>query len=723
MQNKMIQEIELCKKRYCEERLLDVTSRPECLDTMTDGGFWNDLTYDGKTESCAFRHPTRLLEIAKAVYNPESELYGSKEALAKLELGILFWVKADIRFNNWWYNNNGVPGNFADIMLAAGSLVSADVEKAAFRYLEDKILENERTAKNGTGTNIYTRERIRLAFSLYANDYERLRDVFAVVSSSIKMVTKEGPESDYKKRIWNSYIKLDHLPDTLEGMQADYSFMQHGPLLLSGSYGKELVCIMASFLSYANGTSLIDPENLADFIDMLLEHYRWLVRNNTLDYTVGGRSIASDGPHSSARNARAVYNALRLLSELDTLPRQDEIKEFYAASQKEEPPVIGTRYFWKSDHTACQHKNYLLTVRASSNRTIASEQVNMENLLCDYLGDGVSYIYRDGKEYDSIFPVWDWRKIPGTTALLRELKPQMIQHRAIRGSESDDAGGVTDGYFGASAMQLVRGGLRAKKAWFMFDGEFLALGTDIENSTEHSCITTINQSLLRSDISVCSENGEIENLPCGAEHKRTARWVNHDKIGYFFPENTNIKIAKEPSKQGDQRRINWHGAYELPAKPEPKEKDVFTLWHDHTESGNNSYEYIVRPQLEANETDGKNPYSYIKVLSNTESLQAVSNSNLKLISAVFWRENETVKADCAMSVSADKRVLLQLREDGDELILAVASLSAKAECVKITINRPLSGVGVISDGDVSTLNVSLPDGEYRGSSVVLKLNI
>ena len=32
------------------------------------------------------------------------------------------------------------------------------------------------------------------------------------------------------------------------------------------------------------------------------------------------------------------------------------------------------------------------------------------------MADGATYIYKDDKEYLDIFPLWDWRKLPGVTA-------------------------------------------------------------------------------------------------------------------------------------------------------------------------------------------------------------------------------------------------------------------------------------------------------------------
>jgi hypothetical protein len=31
--------------------------------------------------------------------------------------------------------------------------------------------------------------------------------------------------------------------------------------------------------------------------------------------------------------------------------------------------------------------------------------------------DGVLNVYRDGNEYSNVYPVWDWKKLPGTTEI------------------------------------------------------------------------------------------------------------------------------------------------------------------------------------------------------------------------------------------------------------------------------------------------------------------
>ena len=55
------------------------------------------------------------------------------------------------------------------------------------------------------------------------------------------------------------------------------------------------------------------------------------------------------------------------------------------------------------------------SIRMSSTRTVRSEQCNGEGLRNYHMGDGVTLFVRSGAEYVGIFPVWDWRRLPGIT--------------------------------------------------------------------------------------------------------------------------------------------------------------------------------------------------------------------------------------------------------------------------------------------------------------------
>ena len=110
-----------------------------------------------------------------------------------------------------------------------------------------------------------------------------------------------------------------------------------------------------------------------------------------------------------------------------------------------------------------------------------------------HFGDGSNFVQRAGTEYFDIFPVWDWQKIPGTTILQ---KPQMPHFREIaKKGLSEFAGGASDGKYSALGFNFtsVHDPLKAKKAWFYFDNEYVCLGAGIATTSDLNVVTTLTQ--------------------------------------------------------------------------------------------------------------------------------------------------------------------------------------------------------------------------------------
>ena len=150
----------------------------------------------------------------------------------------------------------------------------------------------------------------------------------------------------------------------------------------------------------------------------------------------------------------------------------------------------------------------------SSQRTRASECCNDEGKQSHHLADGLTYLLRDGGEYRDIFPVWDWRRLPGTTAVQA---PGALDPAGVGGrGEKTFVGGVSDGEYGLAVMELGRGGLRARKSWFYFDESFVCLGTGIGCDNEAGPVfTSLNQCLLRGLVTAYGKGGETHVLAPG----------------------------------------------------------------------------------------------------------------------------------------------------------------------------------------------------------------
>ena len=114
----------------------------------------------------------------------------------------------------------------------------------------------------------------------------------------------------------------------------------------------------------------------------------------------------------------------------------------------------------------------MASVKMASDRVVGVEMMNGDNMKGFYMADGATYIYQDGDEYLDIFPLWDWRKLPGVTAFQSDDPMPIIQKCHPRNATSF-VGGVSNGMYGISAMEVNRAGIKACKSWIFIDDYML----------------------------------------------------------------------------------------------------------------------------------------------------------------------------------------------------------------------------------------------------------
>jgi chondroitin AC lyase len=161
--------------------------------------------------------------------------------------------------------------------------------------------------------------------------------------------------------------------------------------------------------------------------------------------------------------------------------------------------------------------------------------------------DGTNYLMLKGDEYHNIWPVYDWQKISGTT-IMQKPKLHGIDSIQLDGL-TDFVGAVTDGLYGAVAFDFKSPHdlLEAKKAWFFFDEEYVCLGTSIKSNPNLPVATTINQVLMRGDVTTM-QKGELKKLPRGDHKLDEVKLVYHDKIGYILPSPATIRLSNQEEK-------------------------------------------------------------------------------------------------------------------------------------------------------------------------------
>jgi chondroitin AC lyase len=490
-----------------------------------------------------------------------------------------------------------------------------------------------------------------------------------------------------------------------EGIQADASFHQHGAVLYAGGYGFSYTHDCTRWVEYTQGTRFApSPAQLQLLERYLLDGLQWMVRGKVFDYAVVGREIVRAG-----KDARDLADCVARLAKLPG-PRQKELLDFVARLRGDPsaPPVVGNRHFWKSDYMSHVRAGYFTSVHMYSTRLLNTDSlINGENKQTHHIADGGVFIYRTGEEYRDIFPVWDWRRVPGTTC---EQQPQPLVPKEVqRQGNTRFVGGVSDGLYGMAAMDLHYDALLANKAWFYFDNEFVCLGAGIACPTGNPVLTSVNQCLLSGNVAA---SDRAQPLARGEYALDGVRWVEHDSVTYAFPAGTPLRLKVGP-QTGSWEAIS-------PGSPAPITRDVFSLWIDHGKNpSGGSYEYVVLPGCKG--ADAQAELGRVQVLSNTPALQAMRHNGLNLLEVAF-RQPAKLSAGRGWEISVDQPCLLLCRETGQGVQMGLSNPENEPLVVTVTIDRALAGEGCSPAGPgASSVRFVLPGGDQAGSTVTRAL--
>ncbi len=640
----------------------DFSKAEDYLTEMEPDGSWSDVDYlDRDNNWSPLMHLNKMLVMTINYMDNTSALYQDNDLLLGLERSLKYWYTVNPICDNWYKNKIAKQFYFNVI----GLLLEGEINDTLHYKMVSDLTDNPTM----TGSN-----RTLLAISTFyrgvlENDPERVRLGVTGVTDQIIVTDKEG-------------------------IQPDYSFHQHGHFIYNGSYGSNFLRESIWMATIVHGTSFAySKEQIGILRDYFLQGTRWMLRGNLFDYNVRGRGVGRD-------------NGLKPLADI-ILPQLDhfmiadpENLESYKTAKthiedKTPQDIFGNKHFWRSDYTAHHRPEYFTSLKMCSNRTIGIElNMNSENKLGYWLPYGLTYIYRRGDEYNAIFPVWDWALLPGVT----NPHVEVIEYDKgdSRTQNTSFVGGVSDGKYGVSAMEFSKQGTKAKKAWFWFDNEWVALGADIGSSYEASIVTGINQTLLNGKILI-----DGKQLKKGNYRLKNPNWIIHDSVGYLFPEDGPVNI-KADVQRGNIKRMYGLGKDTVYAEM------VFSLWFDHgLKPANETYQYIVVPGINSKDLLKYAKKIPITVLSNTNKIQAVSHDDLDIVGIVFHRAGEfMVGKDLVLGVNQPCLVLVN-RE-----MITVSDPTATLKEIAITLNR--------ADGSIQTKGIKLPSGSFAGKSVSVK---
>ena len=672
-------------ERYRNELMSASTAAgTKYMSSLQPDGAWGDLNYTRL--EFPYAHITRCSIMLRAYNKTDDPHQGSPEMLDAALRSFHKWVQEDTISGNWFYEQITKPQQAAYIMLIGRGQIPAEDWSKGISIINRGWPVPDPTIRHAQ--NLVYRINQTLIKGIIEDDPTFVHSVIQTLEDEISLSEKAG-------------IKFD------------WSFHQHGPQLYWGGYGYGFSSDISKIALKVAGTPYaLDPEKLDLIASLLLDGQQWAIRGDALDPGVTGRGV-SRPYHANAANGLAA--ACDRLVQLGT-SRCAELKNMARNIRGEEGgvPLSGNRHFFTSDFMAHHRPGFYTSFKMASNRVFGTESGNNEGLKNFHLPDGATWLFRRGDEYDHIFPVLDWKRIPGITCEQYKTPSPLCEWGNQSWSNSSWAGGASDGMYGAATFHLNRLNVMARKSGFYFDDGFVLLGAGIscDNGSE-KVLTSINQCLLKSDVAV--HNGmSVSVFPRGQRTYSDLKWIHHDEVGYV-PLSAQAVTVQVAEQSGSYHDINHSYSADI------RKSDIFSLFVDHgVKPATGTYACAILPGIDRDALDAWAVCPPVEVLSNTRELQAVVHKGIQVAGAAFMRPG-AVTIDKDLTVSVDAPCVVVIRYSRDRFAAAVASPENKALTVHLRVNRKSPEAKCGEAQRASCLTYHLPDGDYAGQSVVKEL--
>lgn len=698
------------------ENMADIPADGSHVDAL-----WSDLDLEIKyvaTSDASYTEDlntayTRLQAMATAYAAENCRLYHNEDLKERI-LYALEWLY-DNGYNenynvekqlygNWWHWEIGIPQALGStVILMYEDLTQEQIDKfyaTLYRFNQDPTVVYK---VQGWGTMEMTSANL-MDTSLVAalrSAIGNTQDGIGAAVNALGTVTGFVTEGD--------------------GFYEDGSCIQHSNLAYTGGYGLTLLKGIERILLLSNDTAWqASADDLESVYTWIWEGYRPLFADGAMMDMVSGRSIARPS-HTELETGRGILEAIVLLADgapddrkeqllsfakkqvlagaenLDTFYSGMEASSMIAAKQLAADDSVeaddGTPYtkiFGSMDKATIHREGYTLGISMFSSRTGNFEYMNKENTKGWHISDGALFLYNGdaGQFSNNYWNTIDPHRLPGITT--DHTEGTNYESGLAYTSDKDYAGGSSvEDLYATIAMDFhgQNTDLTAKKAWFAFDDEVVALGTDISGITKDT-ETIIENKQIRDDGSnalvVDGEETQAElgeSSAAGVEYAWIEENSGTDSIGYYFPEGEDLEIKRE-ARTGSFQDINGAVA-DGAAGSEDVTRDYLSLAVSHgdgTEEGAEDYAYVLLPGRTEEETAEYASGSEIEIISNTAEVQAAADRSSGASGYQFWT------AASAGNVSADQASSVTMKEEDGTLKLGISDPSQTQDSVTIHVS-------------------------------------
>ena len=694
------------------ENMADIPADGSHVDAL-----WSDLDLEIKyvaTSDASYTEDlntayTRLQAMATAYAAENCRLYHNEDLKERI-LYALEWLY-DNGYNenynvekqlygNWWHWEIGIPQALGStVILMYEYLTQEQIDKfyaTLYRFNQDPTVVYK---VQGWGTMEMTSANL-MDTSLVAalrSAIGNTQDGIGAAVNALGTVTGFVTEGD--------------------GFYEDGSCIQHSNLAYTGGYGLTLLKGIERILLLSNDTAWqASADDLESVYTWIWEGYRPLFADGAMMDMVSGRSIARPS-HTELETGRGILEAIVLLADgapedrkeqllsfakkqvlagaenLDTFYSGMEASSMIAAKQLAADDSVeaddGTPYtkiFGSMDKATIHREGYTLGISMFSSRTGNFEYMNKENTKGWHISDGALFLYNGdaGQFSNNYWNTIDPHRLPGITT--DHTEGTNYESGLAYTSDKDYAGGSSvEDLYATIAMDFhgQNTDLTAKKAWFAFDDEVVALGTDISGITKDT-ETIIENKQIRDDGSnalvVDGEETQAElgeSSAAGVEYAWIEGNSGTDSIGYYFPEGEDLEIKRE-ARTGSFQDINGAVA-DGAAGSEDVTRDYLSLAVSHGD-GAEDYAYVLLPGRTEEETAEYASGSEIEIISNTAEVQAAADRSSGASGYQFWT------AASAGNVSADQASSVTMKEEDGTLKLGISDPSQTQDSVTIHVS-------------------------------------
>ena len=660
---------------------------------------WSDAPLGGASANITTTF-TRLEAMALAWATPGCTLQGNA-SLAAAITNSLDWMCANCysttatEYNNWWDWEIGSMEALDNVaVLAYPALTGTQITN--YSRSVDRFSPNNYGGRNGvaptngwmTGANLTDQCKGMVLRAILGKSSSKMSYAQTNLGSVFLYVTNS------------------------DGFYRDGSFVQHGSIAYTGTYGVVLLGDVAQLVNLLNGSAwqITDP-NLTNVYNWVVNSYQPLIYNGAMMDMVRGRAISRHAETESSDGGGAI-SSINQVAQLAPTATAAAFTNWTASPAL--PP--GQFQFAGMDRVVAWRANFCFGLSMSSSRIANYESINGENLHGWFTGDGMTYLYLgnpDTQFTGDFWPTIDPYHLPGTT--VETNARANAGYEATTTGQSWVGGAQVANSYGAAGMSLaaVSTTLVAKKSWFMFDNEIVCLGAGITCGGPAEIDTTVeNRRLGIAPTANFTANGTTFAPTMGWSSNLTSTtWCALDGVaGYYFPGGATNLRAAFVANSGAWSNIN-NGTY-VATTTNLNTDDYLTLWFNHgVKPTNANYAYVILPNVSANSMPNYAASPDIVVLTNSPIVQATSKPSLGIVAANFWSDG----TNSAGLISANKQSSVITLENFAGISVGVADpTQTNSDSITVILNR--SAVATVSaDPGVTVLQLS--------PQIVLSVNV